>query len=123
LHQQTLSLASPILTFTCTPSRFPRLPFPHHRFLYLTIASSTSPIFSAVQLNPIVHILTTLSLDLVTYCVNEGVPFTEFEDWSSILASVKAIVAGEKTVQDVYAEGVAEFEGGRASTSTGEVGA
>jgi hypothetical protein len=64
-----------------------------------------------------------MSLDLVTYCVNEGVPFTEFEDWSSILASVKAIVAGEKTVQDVYAEGVAEFEAGRASTSTGEVGA
>jgi len=31
-------------------------------------------------------------LDLVTYCEREGVPFTVFEDWQSILATTKAIL-------------------------------
>ena len=47
--------------------------------------------------------------DLVTYCVREHVPFAIFEDWSSILATVKDIVAGKKTVQQVSAEGVEDF--------------
>ncbi|QIW98981.1 hypothetical protein AMS68_004499 [Peltaster fructicola] len=32
--------------------------------------------------------------DLIEYCVREEVPFTVFEDWSSILSKVKQIVAG-----------------------------
>ncbi|KAK4544909.1 hypothetical protein LTR36_003814 [Oleoguttula mirabilis] len=43
--------------------------------------------------------------DLIKYCVTENIPFTVFEDWSSILDSVKKIVAGEKTVQDAAQEG------------------
>ena len=30
--------------------------------------------------------------DLVTYCEREGIPFTLFEDWSSILATTKEIL-------------------------------
>lgn len=31
-------------------------------------------------------------LDLVTYCEREGVPFTVFEDWRSILETTKKIL-------------------------------
>jgi len=48
--------------------------------------------------------------DLVTYCVKEHVPFTEFEDWSSILATVKEIVAGKITVKEVSTQGLEDFE-------------
>lgn len=51
-------------------------------------------------------------IDLVTYCVREKVPFTIFEDWSSILASVKDIVSGKKSVADVSAAGVEDFQRG-----------
>jgi 2,3-diketo-5-methylthio-1-phosphopentane phosphatase len=50
--------------------------------------------------------------DLVSYCVRENVPFTIFEDWSSILSTVKDIVAGKTTVKDVYAAGVEDFKQG-----------
>ncbi|PQE20495.1 phosphoserine phosphatase protein [Rutstroemia sp. NJR-2017a BBW] len=50
--------------------------------------------------------------DLVAYCVREKVPFTIFEDWSSILSTVKDIVAGKTTVKDVYAAGVEDFKQG-----------
>ena len=33
-----------------------------------------------------------ISTDLITYCEREGVPFTVFEDWQSILATTKAIL-------------------------------
>jgi hypothetical protein len=42
--------------------------------------------------------------------VRENVPFTVFEDWSSILATVKDIVAGKTTVKQVSAEGVKDYE-------------
>ena len=48
--------------------------------------------------------------DLVNYCVRENVPFTLFEDWSIILAKVKEIVGGKTTVQEVSAQGVADFK-------------
>jgi hypothetical protein len=51
-------------------------------------------------------------IDLVTYCVRENVPFTEFESWSSILASVKEIVAGKTTVKQVSAQGAEDFKKG-----------
>lgn len=50
--------------------------------------------------------------DLVTYCVRENVPFTEFESWFSILATVKDIVAGKTTVKQVSAQGVEDFKKG-----------
>jgi hypothetical protein len=43
--------------------------------------------------------------------VKENVPFTVFEDWSSILATVKDIVSGKTTVKEVSA-GVADFKDG-----------
>lgn len=43
--------------------------------------------------------------DLITYCEREKVPFTVFEDWSTILSTVKDIVAGKTTVEKVAAEG------------------
>ncbi|KAG9240982.1 HAD-like domain-containing protein [Calycina marina] len=48
--------------------------------------------------------------DLVNYCVREDVPFTLFSDWSIILAKVKLIVEGKTTVQEVSAQGVADFK-------------
>jgi 2-hydroxy-3-keto-5-methylthiopentenyl-1-phosphate phosphatase len=53
---------------------------------------------------------TDFVIDLITYCARENVPFTEFENWSSILATVKDIVAGKTTVKKVSAEGVENFK-------------
>jgi hypothetical protein len=47
-------------------------------------------------------------IDLITYCIRGKMPFTIFEDWSSILATVKDIVEGKTTVQEVSAAGVQE---------------
>ncbi|KAI9752833.1 MAG: Ribosome biogenesis protein brx1 [Chaenotheca gracillima] len=44
--------------------------------------------------------------DLVTYCERQGVPFTTFEDWKSILETTREIVEGKKSVKKVAAEGV-----------------
>lgn len=43
--------------------------------------------------------------DLVTFCEREQIPFTEFEDWNSITATVREIVQGQKTVMDAAQEG------------------
>lgn len=43
--------------------------------------------------------------DLIKYCVKEGVPFTEFEDWTTITKTVKAIVNGETDVKSVAESG------------------
>ncbi|KAH8678993.1 phosphoserine phosphatase [Tricladium varicosporioides] len=48
--------------------------------------------------------------DLVSYCVREDVPFTEFEDFSKILSTVKQIVAGSTDVKHVAAEGYEAFK-------------
>lgn len=42
-------------------------------------------------------------------------PFTVFEDWSSILAKVKSIVAGEISVQEAAHEGYEQFKKDEAS--------
>ena len=42
--------------------------------------------------------------DLVNYCEREGVPFTVFEDWKSIMATTQAIFEGQTTVKKVAAE-------------------
>ncbi|RKF61004.1 putative phosphatase [Erysiphe neolycopersici] len=43
--------------------------------------------------------------DLVTYCLRERVPFTVFEDWSTILSTVQSIVSGKKTLNEVLSSG------------------
>ncbi|PVI02509.1 hypothetical protein DM02DRAFT_559684 [Periconia macrospinosa] len=52
--------------------------------------------------------------DLISYCAREQVPFTVFEDWSSILAKCKEIVAGQTTVQDAAKEGWEAYKSGAA---------
>ena len=56
----------------------------------------------------------TILADLIRYCVKEDVPFTVFEDWSSILQTVKDITAGKKTVHDAAREGHEMFKKGEA---------
>jgi 2-hydroxy-3-keto-5-methylthiopentenyl-1-phosphate phosphatase len=51
----------------------------------------------------VTHVL--ILSDLIQYCIKQGVPFTEFEDWKSISAVVKEIVAGKTTVAEVAAAG------------------
>lgn len=43
---------------------------------------------------------TDCEADLVTYCENEKVPFTTFNDFTEILATVKEIVAGRLSVKE-----------------------
>lgn len=50
--------------------------------------------------------------DLVSYCVRENVPFTQFEDWSSILSKVKEIVGGKVSVHDAANSGYEEYKNG-----------
>jgi len=52
--------------------------------------------------------------DLITYCVQENIPFTVFEDWSTILEKCKEIVEGKKTVQDAARQGFEEYKSGAA---------
>ena len=42
--------------------------------------------------------------DLVVYCEREGVPFTIFQDWSSILKTTQEIFEGKTTVKAVAGE-------------------
>lgn len=44
--------------------------------------------------------------DLITYCEREGIPFTTFEDWSSILQETKDIYEGRRSLQNVAKEGL-----------------
>lgn len=44
--------------------------------------------------------------DLVTWCEKEGIPFTTFETWESILEETKDIYEGRKTVLKLAEEGL-----------------
>lgn len=46
--------------------------------------------------------------------MREKVPFTVFEDWSSILSKVKEIVEGKTTVHAAAKEGFEAYEKGEA---------
>lgn len=69
------------------------------------------PIFSSqrrVAVNYPVFVMKTRELtltpaDLVTYCEREKIPYTIFEDWSSILSTTMDIYKGRTTVQEVAA--------------------
>jgi 2-hydroxy-3-keto-5-methylthiopentenyl-1-phosphate phosphatase len=43
---------------------------------------------------------TDLHSDLITYCERGGMPYMVFEDWESILATTKDIVAGKISVKN-----------------------
>jgi 2,3-diketo-5-methylthio-1-phosphopentane phosphatase len=51
--------------------------------------------------------------DLVTYCEKEKVPFTVFEDWSTILEITKDIYEGKTDVKTVAAAGLVEAHDGK----------
>jgi hypothetical protein len=44
--------------------------------------------------------------DLVTYCEREGMPFTTFESWETILATTKDILSGKVSLKKVAEEGL-----------------
>ncbi|KAF2750366.1 hypothetical protein M011DRAFT_456262 [Sporormia fimetaria CBS 119925] len=61
--------------------------------------------------------------DLITYCVNENVPFTVFEHWGDILEKCKEIVEGKTTVKAAAEEGFREYKAGEAGRAQpGETG-
>ena len=41
--------------------------------------------------------------DLITFCERENIPFTIFEDWSTILSTTRDIYEGKTTAQAVAA--------------------
>lgn len=47
--------------------------------------------------------------DLVTWCEKEGIPFTTFEDWKTILDETKDIYEGRKTVKKLAEEGLRRY--------------
>ncbi|EXJ78624.1 hypothetical protein A1O1_09025 [Capronia coronata CBS 617.96] len=47
--------------------------------------------------------------DLVTWCEKEGIPFTTFENWKTILDETKDIYEGRKTVKKLAEEGLRRF--------------
>ncbi|KAL9089389.1 MAG: hypothetical protein Q9165_005710 [Trypethelium subeluteriae] len=55
-----------------------------------------------------------LDIDLIEYCVKEDIPFTVFEDWSSIKSKVQEIVAGTTRVEDAAKEGYQQYKSGQA---------
>jgi 2,3-diketo-5-methylthio-1-phosphopentane phosphatase len=55
--------------------------------------------------------------DLVTYCARENVPFTVFDDWSSILAKCQEIVGGKSTVHQAAKEGWEAYKAGEAGVN------
>ncbi|KAI9729197.1 MAG: hypothetical protein M1834_007104 [Cirrosporium novae-zelandiae] len=57
--------------------------------------------------------------DLVDYCRRENIPFTTFEDWTTILATVQDLVAGKTTAKQVASEG---WEKSKADNSTNKEG-
>ncbi|KAI4231053.1 MAG: hypothetical protein LQ349_005861 [Xanthoria aureola] len=56
--------------------------------------------------------------DLVTYCEREGIPFTVFEDWQSILATTKDILEGGKSIKSVAMEGAEKAQEERQNIET-----
>ncbi|KAI9668108.1 MAG: hypothetical protein M1821_000928 [Bathelium mastoideum] len=55
--------------------------------------------------------------DLISFCVKEDIPFTVFEDWSSIMSKVQEIVAGTTSVKDAAKEGFEQYKAGEAGVS------
>ncbi|KAE8148308.1 hypothetical protein BDV25DRAFT_131356 [Aspergillus avenaceus] len=50
--------------------------------------------------------------DLVTYCERQGIPFTVFEDWYSILATTQDLLSGKVTTKTVAREGLKTVRAG-----------
>lgn len=68
----------------------------------------SSPSHVVVLLCPVVtrrptYFVTDQQSDLVTYCERENIPFTVFEDWSTILSTTRDIYEGKTTAQEVAA--------------------
>ena len=55
--------------------------------------------------------------DLITYCARQNVPFTVFNDWASILSTVKDITSGKTSVQEAAREGYESWQKGQSSAN------
>lgn len=56
--------------------------------------------------------------DLVTFCERKGMPFTTFEDWSSILATTKDIQSGKVNVKNVAQNSAGKLNGVNGTTNS-----
>ncbi|KAL8846736.1 MAG: hypothetical protein Q9221_008210 [Calogaya cf. arnoldii] len=56
--------------------------------------------------------------DLITYCEREGIPFTVFEDWQSILATTRDFLEGTKSIKSVAEEGAEKAQGQKQNIKT-----
>jgi hypothetical protein len=59
------------------------------------------------------HQHSDMNVDLIQYCIREHIPFTEFEDWSGILSTLKDIVSGKTDVKHVAVAGAREARHGK----------
>lgn len=50
-------------------------------------------------LKTFIHLLTVA--DLVTFCERRGMPYTTFENWSTILSTTQDILSGKVSPSDV----------------------
>lgn len=75
----------------------------------LSAAAETNLLFAkegkgnhrTIQLSTLRKSRLTLSLDLVTFCQRRGMPYTTFQDWSTILSTSQDILAGKKSPSEV----------------------
>lgn len=51
--------------------------------------------------------VTNMDPDLVTFCQRRGMPYTTFQNWSTILATTKDILAGKVSPSDVAKQSTA----------------
>lgn len=51
--------------------------------------------------------VTNMHTDLVTFCQRRGMPYTTFQNWSTILATTKDILAGKVSPSDVAKQSTA----------------
>lgn len=75
----------------------------------LSAAAETDLLFAkkgngTSHLHPSLPFVKLIFQDLVDYCKKRGMPFTVFEDWSSILDVTKDILSGKRSVKNVALE-------------------
>lgn len=80
----------------------------------LSAAAETNLLFAKEgKGSPATHVpvcferVTNLNLDLVTFCQRRGMPYTTFQNWSTILATTKDILAGKVSPSDVAKQSTA----------------
>jgi 2-hydroxy-3-keto-5-methylthiopentenyl-1-phosphate phosphatase len=84
----------------------------------LSAAAETDLLFAkkghgmTLFLHHIQHLLN--NVDLIRFCEREGMPFTVFEDWSTILSTTQDIYNGKVSVKKVAEQGLEKVQAGEA---------